>query len=117
MFSGMNPRAMEQAMKMMKKMGLDQQSIPASEVIIKSEGKDIVIANPTVAKISMPGQPDSFQISGDVEERPASVEISEDDVKTVSGQAGVSEEEARDAISKADGDLAAAILNLKKQSL
>ncbi len=110
MFPGMNPRAMEQAMK---KLGVRQQDIPASEVIIKSEGKDIIISNPRVLRVNMMGQ-ESFQITGDVEELQASVEISEDDVKTVSEQAGVSEEEARDAIQNANGDLAAAILSLKK---
>ncbi len=110
MFPGMNPKAVEQAMK---RMGIKQVDIPASEVIIKSEGKDIVISNPKVVRVNMMGQ-DSFQISGDVEERPASFEISEEDIKTVSEQAGVSEEEARDAMSKANGDLAAAILSLKK---
>lgn len=110
MFPGMNPRAMEQAMK---KLGVKQQDIPASEVIIKSEGKDIVISDPKVVRVNMMGQ-ESFQVTGNVEERSASVEISEDDVKTVSEQAGVSENEARDAISKANGDLAAAILALKK---
>lgn len=110
MFPGMNPRAVEQAMK---KMGIKQQDVPASEVIIKSEGKDIVITNPKVVKVNMIGQ-DSFQITGDVEERTASVEISEDDVRTVSGQAGVSEEKAREALENANGDLAAAIMQLKK---
>ncbi len=110
MFPGMNPRAMEQAMK---KLGVKQMDIPASEVIIKSEGKDIVISNPKVVKVNMMGQ-ESFQITGDVEELSASVEIFEDDIKTVSEQAGVSEEEAREAISKANGDLAEAIISLKK---
>lgn len=110
MFPGMNPKAVEQAMK---RMGIKQVDIPASEVIIKSEGKDIVISNPKVVRVNMMGQ-DSFQISGDVEEKTASVEISDDDIKTVSEQAGVSEEEAREAISNASGDLAAAILALKK---
>ncbi len=110
MFPGMNPRAMEQAMK---KLGVKQQDIPAFEVIIKSEGKDMVISNPKVVRVNMMGQ-ESFQITGDVKERSASVDISEDDVKTVSEQAGVSEEDARDAIRQANGDLAAAILSLKK---
>ncbi|MBS3133342.1 nascent polypeptide-associated complex protein [Candidatus Woesearchaeota archaeon] len=110
MFPGMNPRAVEQAMK---KMGIRQVDIPASEVIIKSEGKDIVIANPKVVKVNVMGQ-DSFQITGNVEERPATVEISEDDVKTVSEQTGVSDEDARKALEESNGDLAAAIMLLKK---
>ncbi len=110
MFPGMNPKAVEQAMK---RLGVKQQDIPASEVIIKSEGRDIIISNPKVVRVNMMGQ-DSFQISGDVGEREAEIEVSDDDVLTVSGQAGVSEAEARAAIQKAGGDLAEAIIGLKK---
>ena len=110
MISGMNPRAMEQAMK---KMGIKQEDIPASEVIIKSEGKDIVITNPKVVKVNMMGN-DSFQITGTVEEKAAEIAISEDDIKTVSEQAGVSTEQAKEAIQQANGDLAEAIMQLKQ---
>ena len=110
MFPGMNPKAIAQAMK---QMGIKQVDVPSSEVIIKSEGKDIVITNPTVVRINMRGQ-DSFQITGIVEERAASVEISEEDVKTVSSQAGVSEDDARKALEVSDGDLAAAIMEISK---
>jgi nascent polypeptide-associated complex subunit alpha len=109
MIPGMDPRAMEQAMK---KMGIKQEDIPSSEVVIKSEGKDIVISNPKVVKVNMMGQ-DSFQITGNVEERAAVIEISADDVKTVSSQAGVSEDDAKKALESANGDLAEAILQLK----
>ena len=110
MLPGMNPRVVEQAMK---RMGVKQVEIPSSEVIIKSEGKDIVISNPKVLKVNMMGQ-DSFQITGSVQEKAAAVEISEDDVKTVSAQAGVSEDEARKTLEASGGDLAAAIMELGK---
>lgn len=110
MIPGMNPRAMEQAMK---KMGIKQEDIPASEVIIKSEGKDIVITNPKVVKVNMMGN-DSFQITGTIEEKTAEIEISEADVKTVAEQANVSEDQAKQAIQDASGDLAEAIMALKK---
>lgn len=97
----------------MKKMGIKQEEINASEVIIKAEGKEIVISSPNVVKVNMMGQT-SFQISGDLEEREAKAEITEEDVKTVSEQAGVSEEDARKALEDAGGDLAAAILSLKE---
>ena len=38
-------------------------------------------------------------------------EINEDDVKTVMDQTGISEEEAKKAIEKADGDLAKVIMD------
>jgi len=110
MIPGMNPKAMEQAMK---KMGIKQEDIPSTEVIIKAEGRDIVITNPKVVKVNMMGQ-DSFQITGTVQEQTPATEISEDDIKTVSTQAGVPETQAKEALENANGDLAAAIMQLKK---
>ena len=109
---GMNPRKMQQ---MMKQMGIQQVDIPATEVIIKTADKEIIITNPSVAKVNMMGQ-ENFQISGNVEERELSTapDISEDDVKTVMEQANVDEETARKAVEDSDGDLAEAIMKLSK---
>lgn len=111
MFPGINKRKMEQVMR---QMGMSQENIDATEVIIRCPDKEIVISNPQVAKINMMGQ-DSFQITGKYEERALSSapEISEDDIKTVAEQANCSEEDAKAAIEEANGDLAAAILKLK----
>jgi len=100
---------------MMKQLGIQQVDIPAKEVIIKMEDKEIVISNPSVAKVNMMGQ-ETFQISGEVEERELSTtpDISQEDVKTVMEQAHVSEQEARKAIEDANGDLAEAIITLQK---
>ena len=117
MFPGMDKRAMEAAMR---KLGVQQQQIDAEEVVIKLKGsdKEIVIANPSVAKVTMMGQ-ETFQVTGDYTERAAQQKqqqlFSEEDVKTVSGQAGVSEAEAKAALAKVDGDLAAAILFLNEK--
>ncbi|MBW3021545.1 nascent polypeptide-associated complex protein [Candidatus Woesearchaeota archaeon] len=111
MFPGMNPKKMQQ---MMKKMGMQQQDIPATEVIIKSADKEIVITDPKVSKINMMGQ-ETFQVVGTIHERGRTsekIEISEDDIKTVAEQAGVSLDDAKTAIESANGDLAEAILNL-----
>ena len=62
----------------------------------------------------MMGQ-ETFQISGEIEERNLNTEISEEDIRTVMDQANVSMEKARAAIEEAHGDLAEAILNLSKQ--
>lgn len=99
---------------MMKQMGMSQDTIDAAQVIIKTQdGKSYVFDNPQVEKITMQGQ-SSFQIQGGFEivEEEVVVEISEDDVKTVMEQANVSEEEAKDALEKFNGDLAEAIVNL-----
>lgn len=96
----------------MQRLGIRQQDIQATEVIIKTPDKDIVITQPQVAKVNMMGQ-ETFQITGNISERTAEVEINKDDVRTVAEQAQVGEEEALTAIKKHNGDLAAAILELK----
>ncbi len=107
----MNPRKMQQ---MMKQLGIQQVEIPATEVIIKTKDKTIIITNPSVSKVNMIGQ-ENFQISGEVhEEEVSSVpDISDEDVRTVMEQTGASKLAARKAIEDAHGDLAEAILNLK----
>jgi len=111
MFPGMNPRKMQQ---MMKKMGIAQQEIEATEVIIKCPDKELVISEPNVSKVNMMGQ-QTLQVVGEIQERPLSTkpDISEDDIKTVVEQANCSEEEAKKAIEECNGDLAEAILSLK----
>ena len=113
MLPGMNPRKMQQ---MMKQLGIQQVEIPATEVIIKTKDKTIVITNPSVSKVNMMGQ-ENFQISGDVHEEQVSTvpDISEEDIKTVMEQTGTDRNTARKAIEKAEGDLAEAILNLKNE--
>jgi len=113
MIPGMNPRAMRQAMK---RMGIQQQDIEATEVIIKTKEKNLIIKSPQVAKVNMMGQ-ETFQIVGEVEEQSIEKEpeISEDDIKTVMEQTGATEEQAKAAIEKNSGDLAAAIMELKSE--
>ena len=104
----------KQMQRMMKQMGIKQQEIEASEVVRKCQDREIVIPNPSVAKVNMMGQ-DTWQITGAAQERSldSKPDISEEDVQTVMAQAGASEEEAREAIEEADGDLAEAIMNLQ----
>ena len=104
----MNPKLLKQAMK---RMGVKQEEIDAKEVIIKCEDKDLVIRNPKVSKVNVMGQ-ESLQVVGEIEEVKAE-KFSENDVKVVVEKAECSEEEAKNALEKADGDLAAAILSLQ----
>jgi nascent polypeptide-associated complex subunit alpha len=107
-----NPRQMQDAMR---RMGIKQEEIDATEVIIKCADKTIRITNPSIQKVNMMGQK-SYQISGEesIEESDAdgSVEISEDDVKTVMDQAGCSKEDAAQALTDTEGNIAEAILLL-----
>lgn len=119
MFPGMDKRAMEAAMR---KLGVQQQPVDAEEVIIRLKGgnSEIVIANPSVMKVSMMGQ-ETFQIVGEYTERAQPSQqtqsFTDADVKTVVDQTGASEAEAKAALARVNGDLAAAILflNEKKQ--
>ena len=81
------------------------------QVIIKGSEKDIVIKNPQVSKINMMGQ-ETFQIVGEIEE--VEKGPSEEDVNVVVEQAGCSEKEAVNALKENEGDIAKAILSLKK---
>jgi nascent polypeptide-associated complex subunit alpha len=113
MMPGMNPRKMQ---AMMKQMGIQQVEIPATEVIIRTADKEIIITNPSVQKVNMMGN-QNFQVSGNITERSLNTtpDISEEDVKTVMEQANVSENEARKAVEDAKGDLAEAIMGLMKE--
>jgi nascent polypeptide-associated complex subunit alpha len=108
MFPGINPRQLNQ---MMKKMGMQQEEISATEVIIRTTEGDIIIKNPKVSKVNMMGQI-TYQVVG--EEEHAGTEIHDDDVDLVAEQAGVSEEYARAALEDSNGDIAKAIDVLKK---
>ncbi|MFH1592650.1 MAG: nascent polypeptide-associated complex protein [Candidatus Woesearchaeota archaeon] len=109
MIPNINPKQMQQ---MMKKLGMKQEEIEASEVIVKCIDKQIRVVNPHVTKVHMAGQ-ESLQITGEfVEEDLES--FSEDDLKTIIDQTGCTEEEAKKELEKT-GDLAEAILKLKKE--
>lgn len=112
MFPGMNPRQMKQ---MMKKVGMQQEDLDVKEVIFRMGDCDLVISNPSVSKINMMGQ-ESYQVVGDVLEvsADATPDISEEDIQTVIDQTGCSKEEAEKALDDSKGDLAEAIMALKK---
>jgi len=108
MFPNLNPKKMQ---AVMKQMGMSQEDIPASRVIIeKTDDSKIIIENPSVTKIKMQGQ-ETFQIAGEISEESNEVEISEEDIKTVMGKTNCTEEQAKEALEDT-GDLAEAILKL-----
>ena len=116
----MDKRAMEAAMR---KLGVQQREVQADEVVIKLKGgsTEIVISNPSVTKVTMMGQ-ENFQIAGEFSERPSQSSpqllqplFNEEDVKTVIGQTGCSDAEAKVALAKVNGDLAAAILFISEK--
>ncbi len=113
MIPGVDPRQLK---TMMKQLGMQQVDIDADQVIIKSGDKTLVFNKPTVHKVTMQGQT-TFQITGSYSQEEVQVEvsISEDDIKTVAEQANVSDEKAKEALEKTNGDIAEAIVNLSEE--
>ncbi|MDM7934001.1 MAG: nascent polypeptide-associated complex protein [Methanothrix sp.] len=108
----MSPRKMK---GMLKSMGIEIDELEdVSEVVIRMPDREIVIKSPQVAVMDARGVR-SYQISGEAEERQKvepPLEIPESDVELVVAQTGAEPEEARAALLRAKGDLAAAILSL-----
>lgn len=114
MIPGMNPKQMKKMERQMKKMGMDMKELKdVKEVIIRLEGKELVIPNADVSMMNVMGQ-ETYQVSGKAIEVEIEEEliIPEDDIKMVASQANVSDEEAENALIDCDGDLAEAILKL-----
>lgn len=117
---GMNPKQMKQ---MLSRFGIKAEEVKAVRVIIQTQEKNIVVEEPEVMKMVVPGQGQMYSISGGKTreeeaskpsmEEEISVEISDEDVKIVSEQAGVDAGEARKALTETGGDIAAAIMKLK----
>ena len=105
----LNPKQLEKAMK---QFGVTQQDIDATLVVIHTPSHEIHITNPHVARVIMMGQ-ETYQVSGTaVEKHTRTIDISEEDIQTVMDSAGVTRDKAHTAITKHNGDLAAAILDL-----
>lgn len=116
---------------MMKKMGIEQKDLSGvNEVIIRFSDKEWAISKPHVSVIKQSGS-ESYQISGTKVERPLGqgaqsedeeiqeipekeIEIPIEDAALVAGQTGVDIEVAKQALIETQGDLAAAILKLKR---
>jgi len=108
MFPGMNPKKMQ---AVMKQMGISQEEIDASRVIIeKTDNTKIIIEPASVTKVKMQGQ-ETFQIAGEIKEESSAPESSDDDIKTIIERTGVSKEKATETLEKTS-DLAEAILEL-----
>lgn len=108
-------------MRMMQKMGMKMDEIQnVTEVIIKTDSKDIVINGPSVTVVTIQGQR-MYQIAGgEISEAQPQAPVqnipSDSDVQLVAQQTGKIPEEARKALAEAGGDLARAILSLKEKT-
>jgi nascent polypeptide-associated complex subunit alpha len=106
MMQGINPQMMKRLMKQLK-----TEEIEADEVIIKAGNRKIVIKNPQVMKMNVSGQ-DTFQVMGEISEEE---DINPDDIKMIVENTGCTEKEAVDALAETKGDIAEAIMKIKKE--
>ena len=102
--------------RMMQQMGMQVQQLDdVTRVIMETPSRRIVIDDPEVATVTVQGQT-IYQVGGgSVKEEVVSGQASVDDAKLVASQAGVSQEEAAEALRQSGGDLAQAIVLLKQK--
>jgi len=108
----MNPKQMA---KLMSQMGIKNEPIPASRVIVeKEDGSKLVVNNPSVTLIEMQGQK-SLQVAGEFAEEKGEQGPSDAEV-VMQAVSGASKEEAEKALKEADGDIAQAVLILQDKA-
>jgi len=111
-------------LRQLKRMGIniEFEEVKAVRVIVEREdGGQLVFEEPdNVMLFKMPGNATILQVVGkprlvEVEKAEEKPEFTEEDVKLVAEQAGVSLEEARRALEETGGDIAAAIILLEER--
>ena len=117
--------------RMLKRMGINVnvKDVDAAKVIVElKDGSSLELINPTVVLLEMPGgvllyqvQVDKKDVKANQPQTPPRVVVkaqspkySEDDIRLIMDQTGVSRDEAIKALEEANGDLAEAILKLQK---
>jgi nascent polypeptide-associated complex subunit alpha len=109
-----NPR---EANRMMQRMGMQVQQLDdVTKVIMESPTRRIVIDNPEVATVTVQGQT-IYQVGGGTIREEGLGGSSDEDAKLVASQAGVSMEQAANALKQSGGDLAQAIILLKQKRI
>ena len=108
---------------MMQRMGMNMDTVAdVQQVVIRTNGKDIVIDEPEVAILQVQGQKIYQVIGGQVSEQapsargasaPAKPAFTDEDAQLVADQTGKSLEKAKEALAECGGDLAKAILLLQ----
>src|SRR2546427_9452091 len=107
-----NPR---EANRMMQRMGMQVQQLDdVTKVIMETPTKRIVIDDPEVATVTVQGQT-VYQVGGGTMREEGIGGGSDEDAKLVASQAGVSADEAANALRQSNDDLAQAIILLKQK--
>lgn len=110
---GMGKMDPKQIQKLMKQFGIKSEEIEAERVVIECRGKKIIIEEPVVTAIDMQGKKTYTIMGNEVEEKRG---IPKEDIEMVMKQANVTAKKAEAALKKNEGDIAAAILELKGEN-
>lgn len=111
MLPNMNPKQLQ---SMMKQLGIKNEEIDAKRVIVeKSDGSKLIVEPAHVMLIDMKGQK-SLQVSGEFQEEQSEASETQSDGDLVVEATGCTKEQAEQALKETGGDLAEAILKLKK---
>ena len=116
MIPGMNKKQMKQMERQMKKMGMKMEELQGvKEVIIHFEDKELIIDEPSVSLMNVMGA-ETYQVEGQAREVELEyeIEIPDEDIEMVANTAGVTENQAREALEECKGDLAEAIMKLNQ---
>jgi nascent polypeptide-associated complex subunit alpha len=98
--------------RVMRQMGMKVSELEdVREVVIRMEGEEIVITEPSVSMAEIQGQR-IYQISGKEEKR---MVVREEDIALVIEQTGARREEAERVLRETGGDLAESILRLRRE--
>lgn len=105
----MNPKQMQ---GLMKQFGIKSEELNATKVVFElADGGKLIIEHPNVTAMNAQGQK-IYSVTGEAkEEKP----VNEDDLKMVTEQTGASKEDAEKALEESNGDIAEAIMKLKKE--
>jgi nascent polypeptide-associated complex subunit alpha len=105
---GVNPKQMGQ---MMKRFGIKNEELDVKEITMTlKNGKKLLFEEPQVQMIEMQGNK-TYTIAGDAKEISG---VPQEDIDMVKEQTGASESEVKKALQETNGDIAAAIMKLKK---
>jgi len=118
---GMNPAQMQ---KMMSQMGIKTSEVPVEKAVFYlKDGTALEMQLPQVIKMTIQGT-ETYQVVGHAQplaidvnasvSKPKELEITQDDIAMVAQQANVSKEQASKALKETKGDIAEAIMMLKK---
>ncbi len=115
----MNPRELK---RLMRRFGVNVEELRnVKSVTITLSDKEIIIKSPQVVIMKVQGQ-QIYQVVGSeveevsVKEEVEEVSFSEDDIRFIMEQTGASRDEAIEALKKANGDIAQAVLILTSKS-